>query len=341
MTLALASFPMAQSNPSPAKPRALRSGDTVGLVAPSAPLNPEHIERMEARLAERGLKLKVWPHVYERYGYLAGSDEARAKAVMEAFTDPEVDAVFPGTGGYGTTRMLDLLDYDAIRQHPKIIVGFSDTTGLHIAINKLSGITTFHSPSPMYTLGGKEPNEFALRHFWRAVMAEEYTEGESGYTIQADADTTPTWILNPGKAQGRLVGGNLSLLAALSGTPYDFDTAGKILFIEDVREAPYRVDRMLSTLRLSGKLDNCAGVVIGFFHRCEPEEPEKSLTVEDVFRDYFAHRSYPVIANFPVGHVGPNATLPIGTMAELDADAMTLRLLENPVELGSDASAER
>jgi len=246
-----------------------------------------------------------------------------------------------------------------IRRNPKIFIGFSDITALHIAINQRTGLITFHSPNPEWGLGGETNlSPFAAQWFWRAINLPSL-DGKGrgrvknsrshpttvGYTIETRPpdpgksdeasifDGVPRPItLHEGQARGRLIGGNLSVVHALMGTPFEIQIDGKILFLEDVGEAPYRVDRMLSTLRLAGKLDRVAGVILGAFTAREGEAPwDEDASMNDVLRDYFAELGVPVVMNFPVGHVRYNATLPIGALAELDAKNQTLRLLENPV----------
>jgi muramoyltetrapeptide carboxypeptidase len=272
---------------------------------------------------------------------------------MAAFADPDVDAVFPVTGGFGATRILDVLDYDVIRRNPKIMIGFSDITALHVAINQRTGLVTFHSPVPEYGLGNdKNLTPFAAKWFWRAILAKNYRgalagSAEPGYTIVARpsaaeastdasifADVPPAVTLREGNARGRLIGGNLSVIHALMGTPFEIQTDGKILFLEDVGEAPYRIDRMLRTLKSAGKLDHVAGVVLGGFTARKEDQPwdQSDATVDDVLREYFTAVPAPVLIQFPAGHVPYNATLPIGVLVELDATRGTIRLLENPVK---------
>jgi muramoyltetrapeptide carboxypeptidase len=320
------------------KPKALEPGDTIAIVAPAYPLNEGRTNLAIQRLEERGFKIKTSDNLYTRYGYLAGKDEVRAREFMEAVLDPEVDAIFPGTGGYGVSRILDLLDYDAIRAHPKIIIGFSDITGLHLAINARSRLITFHAPNPMWGLGSKENlDPLAAKMFWRALLAESYPDSRSriapGWTYPVDEATSKPRTITAGIGRGRLIGGNLSLVAALTGTPYEIETRDRILFLEDINEAPYRIDRMLAQLKLAGKLDDLQGVVLGHWRNCVADEPEDSLTLEQIFDHYFKDRGYPVIAGFPVGHVRENVTLPEGAMAELDGAACRLTVLENPVQL--------
>lgn len=330
-------------------PRALTPGDTILFVAPAKYLDQPRCYLAKKRLERLGYKVVFPKTLFRKNGYLAGTDDERAAEINAAFADPEVDAIFPGTGGYGTTRIIDDLDYDTIRRNPKVFVGFSDITGLHIAINQQTGLVTFHSPNPEYGLGNPDNFQPWPAHwFWRAILArpDSRTPGQPGYTIPA-IPTKPQLAdqlrlyhkvpaaetLTPGTARGRLIGGNLSVLHAMMGTPYEIQTAGKILFLEDVGEDPYRIDRMLSTLKLAGKFDDVNGVILGCFTRRRGEQKwSDDMSMDHVLRDYFAGLGVPVLKDFPVGHVKYNTTLPVGAEVELDATKGTLTILENPVE---------
>ena len=337
----------------PVVPRGLRIGDTVAIVAPAYPLDRERTEQAVRRLTGMGFRTKLVGDLYTRRGYLAGRDEARAQALTEAYRDPDVRVIFCGTGGYGTTRILEHLDFDVIRRNPKVLVGFSDVTALHLAIQKETGQITFHGPNLMWGLGSLDRGltPFASAHLWRAVCTPDALEalrGRPGESVPGldrtavsgplaydlsmlEAESPRPTVLRPGRARGRLIGGNLSLVCALVGTRWEIDTRGRILFLEDVGEDPYRIDRFLRQLKQAGKLDGVAGVILGRWHKCVAEEPERSLSLDEIFSDYFADAPYPVVVQFPVGHVRDNATLPEGALAELDADAITLRILEPTV----------
>jgi muramoyltetrapeptide carboxypeptidase len=339
--------------PAPIFPKALAPGDTIMIVAPAKYLDKERVSLAKRRLEEMGFKVQIPGGLFRQKGFLAGTDDERAAELMSAFADPKVNAIFPGTGGYGTTRIIDKLDYDVIRRNPKILVGFSDITGLHIAINQKTGLVTFHSPNPEWGLGVKDNlSRFAAKWFWRALLAKNYrgpngVESQPGYTIftQASDNDSPrfakmfddvprVYTMHDGKARGRLIGGNLSVMHAMMGTPFEIQTDGKILFIEDVGEAPYRVDRMLQTLRSAGKFDHVTGIILGQFTAREEEAKwDDDASFDDVLHDFFDKLSVPVVSHFPIGHVRYNTTLPVGAMAELDADAHTVQILENPVTL--------
>jgi muramoyltetrapeptide carboxypeptidase len=311
-------------------PPLLKPGDTIMFVAPAGPPERDQCERARQRIEELGYKVQWRDDMFDVEGYLAGSDERRADELMEAFTDPAVDAVFCTRGGYGCMRMIDRLDYDVIRSHPKIVIGFSDITALHAALNRRAGLITFHGPGPASGMGGDEPpKEFTSKNLHLTLLADETPAG--GYTIDVPSNLGEVAHFGHGKARGRLVGGNLSLVSAIEGTPYALDCEDAILVIEDVREAPYRIDRMLRQLQLAGKLEQLRGVVLGQF--TQDYSREDQLTADDrfstpgVLRQYFENAGIPVLVNFPLGHVDENCTLPLGAEAEIDADAGTLRII--------------
>ncbi len=316
----------------PIYPKALRSGDTIALVAPASPVKRRRIELAIKRLEAMGFHIKLYGDLYRKHGYLAGDDTTRAEELMAAFVDPEVSAIFPARGGTGVTRLLDLLDYNVIRRHPKIVAGFSDITALHLALQSQTGLVTFHSPHPMDGIGVPDGlSDLSERTYWRALMAEEYGH-ERGYEIPlTDQERESIDTMFPGKATGRIVGGNLALVVALMGTPYEIDTNDNILLLEDINEQPYRIDRCLSQLKLAGKLDTLAGVLLGQFTNCEAQPDDKSLTLDELFQGYFGELDIPVLQNFPTGHCRDNATLPLNVEVEMDADAKKVKVLENPV----------
>lgn len=322
-------------------PKPLAPGDTIMFVAPAGDLDRERIAVAKKRLETLGFNVRLPDTLFRKSGYLAGSDQQRADELNRAFADEQVDAIFPGTGGYGATRIVDLLDYEVIEANPKIFIGFSDVTALHLAIHQRTGLVTFHSPNPQWGLGSESDlAPFAKRLFWRALSPSKHRQHArlaelQGYVVRVDKTDDkvpqPTTVVR-GVARGRIVGGNLSVIHALMGTAFEIDTAGKILFLEDVGEAPYRIDRMLQTLKLAGKLDRLAGLMLGSFTRRESENTRDEITtMDDVLRDFFLEAHYPVVSGFPVGHQRNNATLPIGVMAELNAGTKQVTLLESPV----------
>ena len=325
-------------------PKLLKPGDTIMFVAPAGELDRKRMKLAKQRLEQRGYRTKSREDLFAHVGYLGGTDERRADELMQAFTDPNVDAIFPGTGGYGTMRIFDLLDYEVIRANPKLFIGFSDITGLHLAFNRHAGLVTFHSPNPMWGLGSEEYMQpFTERYFFQAV--ELQPSGPAGYVIDTNMSVDPNrltegdkdlkmpvpFALGQGKARGKLTGGNLSLVSAMMGTPYELDTRDAILMIEDTREAPYRIDRMLRQLKLAGKLGELRGAVLGQFtknfDREDADTDDERFSVDGVLRQYFEPLGIPVLMNYPIGHHRMNATLPMGGVVEVDADQGTLKIM--------------
>ena len=314
------------------RPTALKPGDTIAFVAPAGPAELAPIKAYAAKLEKAGYRVIIPPGIeHRKSGYLAGTDEERAAELNRMIRDPRVRAIFPVCGGYGLTRILDRIDYESLRKDPKVITGYSDLTALHLAVASQARLITFHSPMPMHSLwqGEKPGFTFAAASFGRAVFAGEYKRGESGYAIALPPGVRPEKLVG-GTARGRLLGGNLTLICSTLGTPYALQPRGTILLIEDVNEAPYRVDRMLSQLHLAGVLDAVSGVVVGSF--CRRDHPD-AKELDRVLREGLGKLKVPVLMAFPVGHNPLNATLPEGGLVELDADRGVLRLLENPVRV--------
>ncbi len=314
------------------RPAALKPGDTIAFVAPSGPAELAPIAAYAQQLEKDGYHVIVPPGIEQRKrGYLAGTDEDRAAELNRMIRDPQVRAIFPVGGGYGLTRIIARIDYDALRKDPKIITGYSDLTALHLAIARQVHLVTFHSPMPMHNLwqGNKPEFAFAAESFRRAVFADQYKKGETGYVISVPPDARPVKLVG-GRASGRLLGGNMTLICSTLGTPYALQPNGTILLLEDTNEAPYRVDRMFSQLRLAGVLDAVAGVVVGSF---SPADHPHAKELDRVLREWLGTLKVPVLMKFPVGHTPLNATLPHGGLVELDADGGTLRLLEDPVRV--------
>jgi muramoyltetrapeptide carboxypeptidase len=316
------------------RPRRLSPGQTIGLVAPSsAPNEPEHIRFAIEMIESLGFRVRPGAHLFERDGYLAGGDAARAADVNAMFADDGIDAVWCVRGGYGASRILPLLDYDRMRRRPRALIGYSDITALHMALHTQAGVVSFHGPvawRPLtpYTLGELrrvlcEPSA-PIR-----VGAPPPFERSAGRLDLTNRVTT----LVPGVARGRLVGGNLCLMAHLTGTRYLPDLSGAILFLEDIDEPYYRIDRFLTQLWLSGRLDGVAGVAFGKFTRCEPSASfVQNRVLEDILAERCRALGVPALSGLMIGHVEDQTTLPIGCLAELDAGAGTLTLLEPGVE---------
>lgn len=313
------------------KPVRLEYGDTVGVVAPaSPPVDPQVIDRSVAALERLGFKAKLAPNVHRRLGFLAGSDRQRASDLMRMFADAKVKAIICLRGGYGAGRLLHLLDYPVIRSHPKIFVGYSDITALHCALLTRAGLVSFHGPTMNSDLVKEDLPEFTLRSFLRIVM-EPSAPGSicRGYRRNTIA------TLRGGRTEGPLVGGNLSLLCSLVGTPFLPDFRRRLLFLEDLDEPPYRFDRMLTHLLNAGLLQQVAGVAVGVNRHCHDPKARRSKeyrqTLEDVLRDRLLPLKVPVVVGLPFGHVPLNATLPLGLRAVLDGEAGDLSLTESAV----------
>lgn len=298
---------------------ALRPEGTIGLIAPAGPADLD-IDQAKQWMRARGYELRVFAGVHERDGYLAGSDDVRLHDLHAAFADPGIDAIFCLRGGYGTPRLLDRLDFDLIRANPKPFVGYSDITALHLAINRYAGFVTFHGPMLNADLLGekKPPTEASLFGMLRGQV-------KAG-SVLAHPVAYPLTTIEPGIARGRLVGGNLSMIAACMGTAYEIEAKGIILLIEDVNEPLYRIDRLLSHLRLAGKLAQVAGVLVGDVAGVD------TAGLERLLKQTFEPLCIPVLAGWRSGHCDPNLTLPIGAMVRLDAGEKRL-VLEQAVVL--------
>jgi len=310
----------------------LEAGQTIGIAGPASPPNePERVRFAIETVESLGFRVKPAPHLFERTGYLAGSDAVRAADLNDLFADDEVDAIFCLRGGYGAGRLLPMLDYEMIRANPKILLGYSDISTLLLGIHRMTGLVTFHGPiagqtfSP-YTLAELKKVTFQSKTPVRLAGAPTFERGE-GRVEKINRITR----LAPGKARGRLLGGNLSLVTHLVGTPYLPDLSGAILILEDVGEAVYSIDRMLTQLWLSGELEKVAGIAFGKFTDPRPSEWEQNRTLEEVLSERVIALNIPTLAGLMIGHVDDQATIPLGCLAELDADNGTLVLLENPV----------
>jgi muramoyltetrapeptide carboxypeptidase len=311
------------------KPPRLKPGDTVGLINPAgATFVSEDIKVVQESLAALGLKTKVGKHALDRYGYLGGTDEARADDVNAMFADKEVNAIITVRGGWGCNRILPLLNYDVIRKNPKIICGYSDITSLLVALYAKTGLVTFHGP-----VGTSTWNQFSLNYFKKILFDGETVTMENPKTIGDNLAQTKDRVetISKGKAKGKLVGGNLSVLSAMIGSEYLPNWKNHILFIEETDENIYRVDRMLTQLKLAGVLKQISGFVFGKCTKCEPGEGYGSLTLEEVLSDHIKPLGIPAWYGAMIGHIENKFTVPVGCEAEIDADAGTIRLLESAV----------
>ena len=305
------------------KPPRVRPGDRVGLVSPAtAAWETEPTKIWIDALESLGLEVIVGDHYYDRHGYFAGEDEARASDINAFFREPSIKMIF-ARGGWGSPRLLPLLDYDMIRQNPKVLLGYSDATALITAVHVKTGLVTFHGPSPLHL--------FSAEHFRRVIMnGEAYKLENPTYLTENTLVQTENRIrtITSGKVSGRILGGNLSLLTAVTGSGYLPDWEGSILFIEDVDEAVYRVDRMMTELALSGVLDKISGFVFGRCTECGPGSGFGSLSMEQMIAEHIKPLGIPAFAGTMIGHIDAQFTIPLGVDVEIDADAGTIELME-------------
>jgi len=302
------------------QPPGIKKGDTVAIVAPGGPIeNRDALDLGISALETMGFRVRYDERIFQSFRYLAGDDHARAEELMRSFEDPSIQAVIGLRGGYGCSRLIPLLQEKRLRNHPKIFMGFSDLTTLHLYFHSRFGWTTIHGPMAVSPALADMPSDQSshLLSLWT----------EPGYRPVLSFPQLET--LNSGVAEGVLTGGCLSIIEASIGTPYEIQTDGKILFLEDQGEPPYRLDRMMMHLRLAGKLQSLSGVLLGDFLDCEPSGG--NYTAMDTLRDIFASINVPVLANFPAGHGASNWALPLGVKVRMDAGARTIELLESPV----------
>lgn len=302
-------------------PKGISPGSTVGIVCPASAANASEVKDFIDLCSVWRVKVKLGRNISRRTGYLSAPDVDRASEFMGFIEDPSIDAVVCARGGYGVMRILPMLDFSSIRQAGKLIMGFSDITALLIAVQQISGLVSFHGPVASSTF-----NAFTVDSLKTVVDSSD----PKRLTFSDQRLTT----IRSGLAQGRLTGGNLAMIVSTLGTKYEIDTTDSILFLEEINEEPYRVDRMLTQLWLAGKLQSCKGIALGNFRDCESKGTSitgPSFTLEQVFEQRIASIGIPVIYGLPVGHVKNKLTMPIGVRAELDATNKQLRLLEPAV----------
>ncbi len=296
------------------KPPPLRPGDTIGVIAPAGAVYEDLLAKGVRALEARGFRVVLAEGILARKGYLAGSEQQRAETLKRFFLRDDIAAIFCARGGFGSIQLLPALDPELIRAHPKIFVGFSDVTALLNWMSQRCGVVAFHGPMVAVEFAG-ELEGGVSSGFWDALTGKRRLWQINGSGV----------LRGGAPVRGALAGGCLSVLVTTLGTPYEIDTAGKIVFLEDVGERPYRIERMLTHLRMAGKLDDVAGVVTGAFNDCETGA-ERDVT--EVLADVFADAPYPVVTGLPCGHATPNTLLPIGLNAELDGRNGVLMLVE-------------
>lgn len=306
-------------------PKLLASGDRVAVVSPAGAIADEsELKSILDHVRNMGFEPVLGKHASDKFGFVAGTDENRANDLEWAFTDPSIQGIICSRGGYGCTRMLPHFNMEVVRAHPKVIMGYSDITALLIALYQETGLVTFHGPG-----GSSSENEFST--FWmQKAISHPSPIGE-----WLSPENEPDFVLKtvtPGIAEAPLVGGNLSLLAAMCGTPHQISGKDHIIFIEDVREAPYRIDRMLTQLRNAKVFEGCKGVLVGQFTNCDAEAPNSPWKVADVISDRLGNLGVPVLSGAAIGHVRPKWTVPLGIKARLDATNLKVEVLEPAVK---------
>lgn len=313
------------------KPKRLKKGDTIGLVAPGSFIKESELKESITNLESLGFKAVYSENILSRYGYLGGKDEERAADINNMFSRKDVDAIMCARGGYGCARLLGMLDYKIIKANPKILIGYSDITALINAIYTKTGLIGFHGPVGISTF-----NDFSLYYFRNMLI-----DAVDNLTLWSARDEKPEDLsrkvvpIRSGKAEGQLAGGNLSIVVSLIGTQYDLNTDGKIIFLEEIGEEPYRVDRMLTQMIEAGKFEKAAGLALGVFEKCEAKEKDpsfnSSLTLMEVLNDRLYDLGIPVIYGLSFGHITNKFTLPVGARAELDVNNQVIRMLESSV----------
>lgn len=311
----------------PIIPEMLNPGDKVAVVAPAGPSNVSEVSELVSLMKSLNINTELSKSIVEakreRNGYLSNNDEERAAEFMHYIQRDDIKAIFAARGGYGVMRILDKLDYDEIANHPKIIVGYSDITALLIAIQQNCNIVTYHGP-----VASSDLNSFSVSNMLPFIH-------NPSFQPQIEFSSEKLKTIKPGKAYGRLTGGNLTMLNALLGTKYEIDTNDAIIFMEETHEEPYKVDRMLTQLRLAGKFDKCRGIIIGSFDYMNMKRPTRtpyrdyaklSTSGLRVFKDIFSDMDFPIIHGFPFGHMKQKLTLPYGLMAEFSSEDKKLKI---------------
>ncbi|MBK7107359.1 MAG: LD-carboxypeptidase [Ignavibacteriae bacterium] len=308
------------------KPKKLQKNDLIGIISPaSTPNDLEAINRGINYLEKIGYRTKIGKNVGKKHGYLAGTDEERLSDFHEMFEDKEVKAIFSVRGGYGSGRLLNKINFDIIKKNPKIFVGYSDITALQLSIFKKTGLVTFAGPMVASDFSG-EINEFAEENFWKVL-----TSTKKIGKLHNPRDEK-FFVLNSGRGEGKIIGGNLSLLISLMGTEYLPSFKDSILLIEEIGEEPYRVDRMLNQLKLANIFKEVKGIILGRFVDCyEKKSEENAISLNEVIENYFAKLKIPVIYSFNHGHIKENLTIPFGVNCNLNATKCFVELTENAV----------
>lgn len=310
------------------KPKSLAPGDTIGLITPSSSITEKKLEKAIANMKMLGLKVKLGKHIKAINGYLAGTDEQRLEDLHNMFADDEVDGIWCIRGGYGLGRILPEINYKLIKKNPKVLIGYSDTTALLLAVYQKTGLICFHGP-----LASSEFSDYAVKHLKNVLINPQMSYTISHAKDSDDSEDTAyhSKVIRPGKAKGKLVGGNLTLVAAAVGTDFQPKFKNKLVFIEDIGEKPYRLDRMFTQVLQGTDLHKAAGIILGVFEDCQAKESDRSLSLMEMLEDRLGHLDMPIIYGLSFGHIKNQMTLPLGIEAEIDTARRTVRLLEKGV----------
>lgn len=310
-------------------PVALKKGDVVAIAAPAGPVTEKQIASAIKKITKEGYQCITAENINNKYGYLAGTDEERSQALNKLFRNPDIKAIIAARGGFGCTKILKYLDFEALKKYPKIISGYSDITALTTAIYKKTGLITFHGSMPV-----PEESNYTINS-WTSVFSTSKTKSEiiceEDDILKKQGCSQNKEVWKSGKAKGILFGGNLTLLEQLIGTEYDFSGSGKILFWEEINEPPYKIDRMLTHLENAGKFKGVKGMIIGICRGCD-SEGENSLSLNQVIKDFASRQNFPIMSGFSFGHIVSRCTLPVGVKAEMNTEKFSLTLLEKCVE---------
>ncbi|CAM4167892.1 S66 peptidase family protein [Zobellia nedashkovskayae] len=317
-------------NPTTVKPKRLKKGDTIGLIAPGYAIQPSILEEAKKTLKSMGFKPYHTDRLIANYGYLSNTDEERAKDVNEMFADPKIDGILCARGGYGCTRIMHMIDYECIKENPKTFIGFSDITALLNGIHQETGLITFHGP-----VGSTLNDPYSIKQLEKVIMfPTEQLEIQNNKILKPEFTTNPEYeryTITIGIATGKVVGGSLTLINALIGTPHEIDFTDAIVCIEDVEEAPYRIDRMLTQLIEGKTFKKAAGILFGVCAGCNESTNPISFTLKEVIIDRIRPLGIPAAYGMSFGHVENNFTFPIGISAKMDARKMSFQLLEKAV----------
>lgn len=313
------------------KAKALEKGGTIGIISPSSPsYNKSSLYRGVETLEKWGYKVVLSKNIDIKNGFFAGTDLQRAEDFNEMFRRDDVDAIMVTRGGYGAARILKYLNFDIIKNNPKLFLGFSDITTFHLAINKLTGLVTFHGPG-MCNFNDEYLTDYTHEYLKKAIFSKE----PIGDIVLADKKKY-VHAMNQGIAEGEIIGGNISILCSTLGTPYEVETDGKILFMEDLNTEPWVMDHMMAHLENAGKFKNVKGIVIGECVDCEPRAHNPNYYVdtslEDIFEDYLKPLGIPILYGLPLGHTYDIATIPMGVNVRVDADHKKFTILESGFE---------